>query len=72
MPLDYNFRHEERPLAEFLTTMARYGYGYTSGEVRNIADEYAAFLRKERTTPLTKGWYEKFMRRHPHLKVSII
>ena len=63
-------RAEEQKLVAHLQSMAEGGYGLTGFECRQRAAEYAVYIGRRQTDKVfSRGWLDKFMRRHPDLQV---
>ena len=65
-PPTYLTPHEERELVDFLIGCAQIGFACTRRQVMSLVR--AAMVKKGREdAPITSGWWDSFMRRHPQV-----
>ena len=65
------FPHEqEAKIKDHVAQMATYGYGYTAKQLIHLATDTARYLQlRDSLKPLSKKWYQGFMRRWPEVKL---
>ena len=69
-PPTYLTPHEERELVNFLIGCAQIGFACTRRQVMSLVR--AAMVKKGREdAPITSGWWDSFMRRHPQLTLRV-
>ena len=68
-PAPYLTEEEERELAEFLISVAQFGYGKTKHEVFNIVRKTLEKKGKDTSKFNGEGWWNRFTDRHPELSL---
>ena len=62
---------EERKIVEHVSTMARFGYGYSRSQLIYLATDMAAFTKKrDASKSLSEKWLFNFLHRWPQLRVT--
>ena len=55
---------------DHVAQMATYGYGYTAIQLVHLAIDTARFLQlRDSLKPLSKKWYQGFMKRWPEVRL---
>ena len=68
-PQSYLTFEEEEELTSFLLQAAKIGYPHTRKQI--IALVQQIIHNKGITTTITNGWWERFLKRHPHLTLQV-